>query len=293
MCSCHPQPVHEAVEILPDSGEAESWLSRRPASSDAPALEGGPRRSVDGRGRPGHEGLGPEPRPGRRRGAPRRRAAPPRTPRPASGSHAARPGTCPGRRRRGPRGRPRPGRGRARPAAGPRPTRSCSPNSRRPSTRSRSGSSRRPEVDLGLGGVGRRGLGGTVGVEQRDDLGPGGRPEGRRTAATRTSSPPSSPMAMRRPSRVAGRLAQPVAVPHRAHELGVAVAGRHPAAARGTSTRPGCRRRAGRRCAGSRPGPGEVSSPKMPSTRPVSKPRADRRRCRSATSSPRSMGRRR
>ncbi len=35
-----------------------------------------------------------------------------------------------------------------------------------------------------------------------------------------------------------------------------------------------------------------VLRPKMPSTRPVSKPRAERRRCRSATSSPRSIARR-
>ena len=218
-------------------------------------------------------------------------AGPPRTPRRACGSRAARPGTSPAAPWAHPERAGGQRAGAARPDAFPRRTRSGSPSSTRSCTRA-VGVEPEAEVDLGLGGVGGGGLGRPVGVEQGHDPGPGGdqaAPHRGHQGVEATLLADGDPPTEQR----AGGLAQAVAVADRAHELGVASAGRDPAELAERSTPPGCRRRAGRCCAGSRPGPATVSSPKMPSTRPVSKPRADRRRCSSATSSPRSIGRRR
>ena len=82
-----------------------------------------------------------------------------------------------------------------------------------------------------------------------------------------------------------------------AQHLALAHAGdraRPPACRPGAAPRPWpdrrCRRARVRRCAGTRRPPSAVSSPRMPSSRPASKPSALSRRWSSATSSPRSIG---
>jgi hypothetical protein len=99
-------------------------------------------------------------------------------------------------------------------------------------------------------------------------------------------------MATRRPDSVRGSLAEALSVADGGDELGrVVVAGAEHAGARAWSRPPAMPSTGRPTLRWKSPSAIDVWSPKMPSTRPVSKPRALRRCCSSATSSPRSMGR--
>ena len=115
----------------------------------------------------------------------------------------------------------------------------------------------------------------------------------RRRAPATLPSPPPSPTATWRPRRLRGVSRSAARARTDGDQLGLVVAAPEARRARGGWRRPRCRRRGGPALRWNSPSARAVASPKMPSTRSVSKPRLHRRCCSSATSSPRSIGVRR
>ncbi len=151
---------------------------------------------------------------------------------------------------------------------------------------------RETEVQLGAGGVGRRGASADPSGCCSTTTSAPARASARCTPRTSTSSPPGSPIARRRPVRVVGAWRIELALTHLGHTLRTATAAREPVEQRHRLVSgDAVGRKAGVRW--NSVSARAVEGPKMPSTRPGSNPSIPSRRCSSATSSPRCIGRRR